>query len=92
MTLMGEWVISTTAVRCVGDTLLVQGRLVGPPFRVSAIGNPDALRARSPRSRVVTLFQRYAERLGLHYGVQTAGDLRLPAYDGTLVLPHLASS
>ena len=35
MTLMGERLVSTSAVRCVGNTLLIQGRLVGPPFVIS---------------------------------------------------------
>lgn len=91
MTLMGERVISTTAVRCVGNTLLVQGRLVGPPFRVSAIGNPAALRSALAAEPGVALFQRYVDRFGLHYEVQGGSDLRLPAYDGPLVLPHLAA-
>lgn len=90
MTLMGERVISTTAVRCVGNTLLVQGRLVGPPFRVSAVGDPAALRSALAAEPGIALFQRYVDRFGLHYDVRGSTDLRMPAYDGPLVLPHVA--
>ena len=89
MTLMGERVISTTAVRCVGNTLLVQGRLVGPPFRVSAIGDPAAMRAALDREPGVSLFRQYVDRFGLRYEVRTGKDQRFPAYDGPLVLPHV---
>ena len=91
MTLMGERVISTTAVRCVGNTLLVQGRLVGPPFRVSAVGDPAALRSALAAEPGIALFQRYVDRFGLHYDVRGSTDLRMPAYDGPLVLPHVAA-
>lgn len=91
MTLMGERVVSTTAVRCVGNTLLVQGRLVGPPFRVSAIGDPERMRAALAVEPGVALFQRYVDRYGLRYDVSAQADVRLPAYTGPLELPHVTS-
>ncbi len=51
MTIAGQRVIATSAVRCVGNTLLLNGEVFSPPFRVAAIGpyghNADAL-DRSP--------------------------------------------
>jgi uncharacterized protein YlxW (UPF0749 family) len=89
MTLMGERVVSTSAVRCVGNTLLIQGRLVGPPFVVRAIGDPAALRAALAAEPGVALFQRYVDDYGLRYRVSSARALRFPAYDGALDLPHV---
>ena len=89
MTLMGERVVSTTAVRCVGNTLLIQGRLVGPPFRVSAVGDPSRMRQALSVEPGVALFRRYVDRYHLHFGVRTARDLRMPAYSGPLDLPHV---
>lgn len=92
MTLMGERVVSTTAVRCVGNTLLIQGRLVGPPFVVRAIGNAGALRRALDIEPGVALFQQYVDQYGLGYHVSRSTRLRFPAYDGPLDLPHLAVS
>ena len=92
MTLMGERVVSTTAVRCVGNTLLIQCRLVGPPFIVRAIGNANALRAALDVEPGVALFQQYVDQYGLGYRVTRSTQLRFPAYDGPLNLPHLAAS
>lgn len=89
MTLMGERVVSTTAVRCVGNTLLIQGRLVGPPFVIRAIGDPDAMRTALDLEPGVALFRRYVDDYGLGYRVSASERLRFPAYDGPLDLPHV---
>jgi uncharacterized protein YlxW (UPF0749 family) len=90
MTLMGERVVSTSAVRCVGNTLLIQGRLVGPPFVISAIGDTRGMREALDVEPGVALFRRYVDDFGLRFGVTTARALHLPAYDGPLELPHVA--
>lgn len=92
VTLMGERVVSTSAVRCVGNTLLVQGRLVGPPFVVKAIGDTGRMRQALDAEPGVALFRRYVDAYGLGYVVTDSGDLRLPAYDGPLDLPHVDAS
>jgi uncharacterized protein YlxW (UPF0749 family) len=90
MTLMGERVISTTAVRCVGNTLLIQGRLVGPPFVIRAIGDPETMRSALDVEPGVALFQRFVDDFGLGYRVSRQKLLHLPAYDGPLELAHVA--
>jgi uncharacterized protein YlxW (UPF0749 family) len=91
VTLMGDRVISTSAVRCVGNTLLVQGgRLVGPPFVVRAVGDAPRMRAALAAEPGVALFRRYVDAFGLGYLVSDAERLDLPAYDGPLDLPHVS--
>lgn len=92
MTLMGVRVVSTTAVRCVGNTLLIQGRLVGPPFVIRAIGDPAAMRAALAIEPGVVLFLRYVEDYGVRYHVTSQKTLHLSAYDGPLDLPHIDRS
>ena len=88
MTLMGERIVSTSAVRCVGNTLLVQGRLIGPPFVISAIGDTQGMRAALAVEPGVALFQQYVDSYGLRFDVLTEHQLHLPAYAGPLDLPH----
>ena len=92
MTLMGERIVSTSAVRCVGNTLLVQGRLIGPPFVIKAIGDVRGMRAALRVEPGVALFQRYVDDYGLRFDVVSVATLHLPAYDGPLDLPHTVSS
>jgi uncharacterized protein YlxW (UPF0749 family) len=83
MTIMGVRVISTSAVRCVGNTLLLSGRVYSPPFEVTAIGDPDRLRAALDASAGVAAFRDAAAAFGLAYQVTTRPEVTLPAYDGS---------
>ena len=51
MTIQGQRVISTTAVKCVGNTVVLHGIPYAPPYVISAIGNRPAPRALRGRSR-----------------------------------------
>jgi uncharacterized protein YlxW (UPF0749 family) len=42
---MDQRLVSTSAVRCVGNTLLLQGRIYSPPYVIKAVGKTDGLRA-----------------------------------------------
>jgi uncharacterized protein YlxW (UPF0749 family) len=91
MTLMGQRVISTSAVRCVGNTVVLHGRVYSPPFVVSAIGDPQRLRIALDEEPGVEFFRTFVDRYGLGYSVRTAGSMKLPAYDGPLELPHVVA-
>jgi uncharacterized protein YlxW (UPF0749 family) len=91
MTLMGQRVVSTSAVRCVGNTVVLHGRVYSPPFVVTAVGDPDELTAALEREPGVQYFQTFVERFGLGYAVERERSVDLPAYDGPLELPHVAA-
>ncbi|MCW2606261.1 MAG: hypothetical protein JWO60_954, partial [Frankiales bacterium] len=92
MTLMGQRVVSTSAVRCVGNTLILHGRVYSPPFVVTAVGEQAALRRALDLAPGVQLFLEYVDRFGLGYAVTTAPRTRLPAYDGPLELPRTTAT
>jgi uncharacterized protein YlxW (UPF0749 family) len=89
MTLMGQRVISTSAVRCVGNTVVLHGRVYSPPFVVRAIGDTRAMRTALDDEPGVQLFKSYVDQYGLGYSVRRSAALTLPAYEGTLELPHV---
>ena len=89
MTLMGQRVASTSAVRCVGNTVVLHGRVYSPPFVVSAVGDPEALSRALAEDPGVLYFQTFVERFGLGYTVETVRTLELPPYDGPLELPNV---
>lgn len=88
MSIAGIRVISTSAVRCVGNTLLLHGRVYSPPFVIVAIGNPVALRQSLDSSEGVLLFQQAATDFGLGYRVTNEEGVTVPAYDGSTSLGH----
>jgi uncharacterized protein YlxW (UPF0749 family) len=88
VTVMGERIIGTSAVRCVGNTLLLHGNVYSPPFVVAGIGDPARLDQALENSRGVQLFRSYVAAYGLGFEVEPADDMEMPAYEGALQLAH----
>lgn len=86
MSIMGVRVISTSAVICVGPVLLLHGRPYSPPYKITAIGDPDDLRRALAASPGVQLFRDAAAAYGLGYRETVEEDVIVPAYDGTSTL------
>ena len=89
MTLMGQRIISTSAVQCVGNTVILHGQVYSPPFVVTAVGDPSELRGSLDADPGVAFFKTFVERFGLGYAVSTQDDVTLPAYDGLPELPSV---
>ncbi|WP_205752556.1 DUF881 domain-containing protein [Cryptosporangium phraense] len=88
MTIMGIRVISTSAVRCVGNTLLLHGRTFSPAFVITAIGNVSSMRAALEASPGVSLYRQAARAWNLGYTVGDPQEVTLPAYSGPTGLTH----
>jgi uncharacterized protein YlxW (UPF0749 family) len=88
MTIAGQRVIATSAVRCVGNTLLLNGRVFSPPFRVATIGPSAAMHNALDDSAGVQFFKQAAEYYGLGYTVEQTDSLTLPAYDDPISLSY----
>lgn len=75
--LNGHRLTSVSAVRCAGNTLLLNGTVHSPPYEILAIGDPDALQdslaARPGMDRLLAA----ARTFGLRYLVE-AGTVRIP--------------
>jgi uncharacterized protein YlxW (UPF0749 family) len=89
--IMGQRLIATSAVICVGNTLLLQGRTYSPPFVVTAIGDAAAIRAQLAVSPQVAVFQQAVEDFGLTFSVRERPEVTVPAYDGPLDLQYAAA-
>lgn len=78
--------VTTSAVRCVGNTLLLGGRTYSPPYVITAVGDPVRLRATMEAEDGVRLYQQYAQAYGLGYDVRAPSTVSVPAYAGSLRL------
>lgn len=93
MTIMGQRIVATSAVRCVGNTLLLHGQTYSPPFQITAIGEPNALTAALESSSGVNLFRRAAQSYGLGYRVTVEpDDTVVPPYQGSTQAPNSRTS
>jgi uncharacterized protein YlxW (UPF0749 family) len=81
MTIMGIRVISTSAVRCVGNTLLLHGQVYSPPFTIAAIGNASRLVTALDSDPGVQAFQDAAGAFGLGYHADDRSDILAPAHE-----------
>ncbi|MSX83340.1 MAG: DUF881 domain-containing protein [Actinobacteria bacterium] len=86
MRIMDQRVISTSAVRCVGNTLILQGRVYSPPFRISAIGNQKAMQKALAASPEVAAYRTWVDAVGLGYREIPEKSLTLPGYTGSVKL------
>lgn len=81
---MDQRIISTSAIRCVGNTLLLQGRVYSPPFKISAIGNVPDLEEALYSEPGVSLYRDYVKRLNLGWDVKIKSSMYLPAWRGSI--------
>jgi uncharacterized protein YlxW (UPF0749 family) len=89
VSLMGKRVIATSAVKCVGNTLLLHGKVYSPPFRIEAIGDVAKLAKSLRDDPNVAILQDYVDLFGLVYEVQRAALIELPPYEGSLLLDNV---
>ncbi|MFD3498718.1 DUF881 domain-containing protein [Streptomyces sp. NPDC058676] len=85
---MDQRLISTSAVRCVGNTLILQGRVYSPPYKITAVGDPDALQKALAESPAIQNYMVYVNVYGLGWKVEEDGAVTLPGYSGTVDLQY----
>ena len=75
-------------MRCVGNTVVLHGRVYSPPYVVTAIGDPQRLREALDASPEVQLYRQYVTLVGLGYETKEHESVRLPGFTGPLDLQH----
>ncbi|MFJ6211976.1 DUF881 domain-containing protein [Streptomyces sp. NPDC092296] len=85
---MDQRLIATSAVRCVGNTLILQGRVYSPPYVVKAVGDVSALRAAIDADPYISNYLQYVNAYGLGWKVEQSKSATLPGYTGTVDLRY----
>ena len=70
-------IIATSVPRCVGNTLLLNGRTYSPPYTITAIGNAAAMQAALAAAPLVILYKQYVVRFGLGYHEEVKPDVQI---------------
>ena len=81
----GQRLVSTSAVLCVGNTLLLNGTVHSPPYTVAAVG---AVRERFEGDRLVRRLHDDAAAYGLRFSVTRLDEVEVPAYQGATTLNY----
>lgn len=88
MTIQGQRVISTTAVKCVGNTVVLHGVAYAPPYVIEAIGDLNAMQKALDTSEAVRIYKEYVSAYQLGWSVERAGQVTMPAYTGAVAVGH----
>ena len=84
ISVQGQRLITTTGIKCVGNTVVLQGVPYAPPYVIRAVGNVDQLMAALNDSPYVAAYKTFTVapyHLGWNLGMESR--LNLPAYTGT---------
>jgi uncharacterized protein YlxW (UPF0749 family) len=82
---MDQRVIGTSAVRCVGSTLLIHGRVYPPPYLVTAVGPAERMQRALDAAPRLAIYRQYVNLLGLRLAIDTGESFSVPAYEGPLI-------
>ena len=74
-------IIGTSAPRCVGNTLLLNGRTYSPPYVITAVGDVSAMQSALADAPLVTLYRRYVARFGLGYTEEARDEVDVVGYE-----------
>ena len=83
ITLQKQRVISTTGIKCVGNTVVLHGVPYAPPYRITAIGDLGALQTALDSSDYIAGYKTYVDAYHLGYEVSTDDDVTMPGYTGS---------
>lgn len=88
MTIQGQRVVTTTAVKCVGNTVVLNDVPYAPPYVIEAIGDPERMNASLDGSEEIATFREYASAYSLGYQQETLTDTVAEPYSGPIQLDH----
>jgi uncharacterized protein YlxW (UPF0749 family) len=89
ITLQGQRIISTTGIKCVGNTVVLQGVPYSPPYRIAAVGDASALYDAVMAAPGVQTYLQYTEApYHLGWSLRQASSLAIKPYDGPLGLDY----
>ncbi len=90
VTIAGQRVVSTTGIKCLGNSVQLQGLLYSPPYEISAVGDQSALLSAIENDTYLQLYRKQAvdPRIGVGWAVALETSVTAPAFDGLLDLSY----
>lgn len=82
----GERLITTTAIRSAGSSVLINYRVLTSPYVIEAVGDPITLQESFLDSELAEDFEVWQDVFGLGFTSEQTQDLQLPAYTGSVRL------
>ncbi len=87
MSLQGQRIISTTGIKCVGNTVVLQGVPYSPPYRIVAVGDSAAMYDALLASPQVQNYRDYvAPPYNLGWSLRSARRITVPPYTSPVTM------
>ncbi len=88
VSLQGQRLISTTGIKCVGNTVLLDGVPYSPPYAITAVGDVSGMLESLDATPETVTYADYSREHQLGLDVSTVADTTVPAYAGTISLRY----
>src|SRR3954468_5155649 len=90
ITIQGQRVVSTTGIRCIGNSVQLQGVPYSQPYVIAAVGDPAALTDSIAGDAYLQVYRDDAEDPEINVGWDEAVESRItaPGYDGLVGLQY----
>ncbi len=88
VSLQGQRLISTTGIKCVGNTVVLDGVPYSPPYVIEAIGDPVRLMSALDGSPEVVTYRYYVAEYQLGLSTAQLDDVAIDGYGGTVGLQY----
>ncbi len=88
VSLQGQRLVSSTGIKCVGNTVVLEGVPYAPPYVIEAVGDSAELLSAMAEAEYVDIYRQYVEAVGLGLSVEDADQLDLPGYTGIPVMDY----
>ncbi|WP_426247214.1 DUF881 domain-containing protein [Nocardioides sp. LHG3406-4] len=88
VTVQGQRIISTTGIKCTGNTVTLQGVPYSPPYVITGVGNQAGMLGSIDVDEYVQRYRRDASNpdIAVGWGLELTPLVTAPAYDGLLSL------
>jgi uncharacterized protein YlxW (UPF0749 family) len=88
VTLQGQRLISTTGIKCVGPTVVLDGVPYSPPYVIEAVGDADGMNTSLLTSPDTVTYADYAAQYDLGLDIETLDSVKAEAYAGPVSLRY----
>lgn len=88
MEIMDQRILTTSAVRCVGNTLILKGRVYSPPFVITAVGDIEAMTTSLDNDFSVQTYREFVSLYGLGYRVESLSEHTAAPWNGSIQLRY----
>ncbi len=88
MTIQGQRVVSTTGIKCVGNSVVLHDVPYAPPYYISAIGPTDQMLQSIQNTPYIDLYLQVVEKYDLGWDVRFESNLQMPGFTGSTELRY----